>query len=275
MTSYGRIAALERKGAPAVLCTVVAAHGSTPRKAGSKMVVFADGGFEGTIGGGEMESRVIEVALDTLKTGRPQLLHYDFTDPKRGDPGVCGGQMEVYVEPIVPPEKVIVYGAGHVGRAVAELADWLGLDVALCDDRPEMVKETAGLPITCQVVAPDALADQVTIHKRTAVIFTTRGVDVDQLALPGVLASPAAYVGVIGSRRRWQTALDALQADGIDTAALSRVVSPIGLEIEAETPKEIAVSVLAEVMMVLRGGDGARMGAADGLHSAGQAVESD
>lgn len=257
---YQKVSELEREGIHAALCTVVAASGSTPRGTGSKMLVFADGRFEGTIGGGEMESRVIEAALDSLSSGQPQLLSYQFSDPERGDPGVCGGQMEVYVEPVMPPEKVVVYGAGHVGRKVAELAHWLGLQVALLDDRAEMIDEVKGMDVASHLVVPGELARQAAIHARTAVLFTTRNVEVDAVSLPEVLKSEAAYIGVIGSRRRWQTAVKKMLKAGVDAAALARVVSPMGLEIEAETPEEIAVSILAEVIMALRGGDGSRMG---------------
>src|SRR5690349_2172578 len=131
---YQAISELEKNHRPAALCTVTKSEGSTPRHVGSKMLVHADGTFIGTVGGGEMESRVIQAALQVLKDGVIQTLSYNMADPSRGDPGVCGGQVEIFVEPILPPPLLIVIGAGHVGRAVVHLAKWLGFRVAVSDD---------------------------------------------------------------------------------------------------------------------------------------------
>src|SRR5215510_8229274 len=123
---YRALAEIEKDGKPAALCTVIRSEGSTPRHVGSKMLVYPDGRFTGTVGGGEMESRVIKAALESIRSGETQMLSYTMADPARGDPGVCGGQVEVFVEPILPAPTVVVIGAGHVGRAVAHLAKWLG-----------------------------------------------------------------------------------------------------------------------------------------------------
>lgn len=262
MNFYKKILELEAQGEPVVLCTIVSSKGSTPRRTGSKMLVYSDGATEGTIGGGEMESLVIDVALQSLfGSGKPDLLSYSFVDPQRGDPGVCGGSMEVYVEPILPQPSVLIFGAGHVGRALAELAQWLGVYVILADDREEIIgdfKESDADEI--HLLPAEELAEKITIHSRTAVVLTTRGVALDVASLPAILKTPAAYIGVIGSRRRWQTALKKLQEAGVSDADLARIVSPIGLEINAETPEEIALSVMAEITMLRQGGDGKRMG---------------
>src|SRR5262245_28412760 len=115
---YQALAELEKNNESAALCTVVKSEGSTPRHVGSKMLVYSDGKFVGTVGGGEMESRVIKSALETLRSGHAQTLSYTMADPSRGDPGVCGGTVEVFVEPILPPAMIVVIGAGHVGKAV-------------------------------------------------------------------------------------------------------------------------------------------------------------
>ncbi len=125
-TIYRALAELEHSGGGGVLCMIVSSRGSTPRHVGSKMLVYPGGTFIGTVGGGEVESRVIKEALEALNDGQPRMLKYDMVDPGKGDPGVCGGQLEVYVEPILPKPTVVVIGAGHVGRAVAWLAHWMG-----------------------------------------------------------------------------------------------------------------------------------------------------
>jgi xanthine dehydrogenase accessory factor len=254
------LADLERKGQTAALATVVRARGSVPRHPGSKMLVFGDGRIEGTIGGGEMEGRVVEEALRSLQDGSSRLLHYELSNPKDGDPGVCGGEVEVFVEPIGSRPTLVVVGGGHVGQAVVHLARWLGFRTVVSDDRPEYASpETlpeADLHIACALAE---LPNRMTIDAQTYIVLTTRGVAVDVDGLPALLATPAAFIGVIGSRRRWETAAQQLAEHGLPADRIARIVSPMGLELNAETPEEIAVSILAQIIMLRRGGTGDSM----------------
>jgi xanthine dehydrogenase accessory factor len=247
---YQALAELEKNHKAAALCTVIRSEGSTPRHRGSKMLVYADGNFIGTVGGGELESRVIKSALDSIRNETAQTLSYSMADPSRGDPGVCGGQVEVFVEPILPAPLLIVIGAGHVGKAVVHLAKWLGYRVALSDDRAEYCNPVA-IPDADEYypVAMNELPSHITIDKRTVLILTTRGSAIDAAGLSPLLDSPAAYIGIIGSKRRWATTVRALTEKGVDEGKLARVHSPMGLELQSETPEEIAVSILAEVML--------------------------
>lgn len=257
---YRAIAELEANNAAGAVCMVIRTQGSTPRRAGSKLLVYADGSFLGTIGGGDMESRVIAEARQAILDGQPRLLSYNFTDPQRGDPGVCGGQMEVFVEPVIPRPTLVVVGAGHVGRAVVHLAHWLGFRVAVSDDRPEFCNPQAVPGADEYLPVPLAsLPEHLPIGHWTYLVLTTRGVNVDVSGLPALLESPAAYIGVIGSRRRWATARKQLLEAGVPEAKLARVRSPMGLELNAETPEEIAVSILAEIIMLRNGGSGEAM----------------
>lgn len=254
------IADLVARGESAALCTIVSAKGSTPRRAGSKMLVFENGEFTGTVGGGELEHRVLDEAMIAMAEGKPSLLKYSMTDPKRGDPGVCGGQLEVYVEPILPPEKIVVVGGGHVGKAVAHLAKWLGYRVAVSDDRTEFC--THEMNPDADEFYPVPLQDlpaHLKINRQTYFILTTRGSLVDVAGLPALLDSKAAYIGVIGSRKRWAATVKGLVEKGVEPEALERIHSPMGLELNAETPEEIAVSIMAEIIMLGRGGDGQQM----------------
>src|SRR4030043_2145196 len=143
MTLFQALVDLERNNEAGALCTIIRSKGSTPRHVTSKMVVYPDGHIIGTVGGGEVENRVIKEALSAIQDKKPRLLEYNMTDPERGDPGVCGGQLEIYVEPIIPNPILVVVGVGHVGKAVAHLANWLGFVVAVRDDRAEFCNPTS------------------------------------------------------------------------------------------------------------------------------------
>jgi xanthine dehydrogenase accessory factor len=252
--------AAQSGGDPVVLATIVREHGSVPRHAGSKMLVYEDGRIIGTVGGGEMEARVVEAAADVLAEGQPRILPYRLVDPAKGDPGVCGGKVEIFMEPYQPPATVFVIGCGHVGRAVAFLAGWLGFQVVVTDDRPEMV--TPELVPGADRYLPGAIEealDQFKVTTNTYTIVVTRNVLVDRALLPHIAATKTPYIGIIGSKRRWNETKRLLQEDGMTEAQLARFHSPIGLELNAETPEEIAVSILAEVIMLQRGGTGERM----------------
>lgn len=261
MSIYQLLAQIEASGQSAALCTVIASQGSTPRHVGSKMLVYTDGRIEGSVGGGELEDRVVAAAQEAMNTGQPRALEFSMVDPQRGDPGVCGGTMTVFVEPILPPPTIVVIGAGHVGRAVVHLAKWLGFRVAISDDRPEFCTPEAAPGADVYLPCPMAdIPTQYPISHAHYLILTTRSVLVDVPGLPALLETPAAYIGIIGSKRRWATTRERLRAAGVPDEQLNRVTSPMGLELNAETPEEIAVSILAEIIMLRRGGDGRRMG---------------
>jgi len=173
---------------------------------------------------------------------------------------VCGGTVEVFVEPILPAPTLVVVGGGHVGKAVAHLAKWLDFRVAVSDDRPEFTNPEANpdadVFYECQM---EELPEKLKINNRTFLVLTTRGVVVDAPGLPPLLESDAAYIGVIGSKRRWKMTVDKLKEMGVPEEQIARVHSPIGLELQAETPKEIAVSIMAEILMLRGDGTGKTM----------------
>ena len=253
MTLYQALADLENNNGLGALCTIVRSRGSTPRHVTSKMIVYPDGHILGTVGGGEVENRVIKEALLSMEERKPRLLEYNMTDPQRGDPGICGGQLEIYVEPIIPKPVLVVIGAGHVGKAVAHLAKWLGYFVAVSDDRPEFCNPESIPDADLFYPLPmEELSKQLDITPWTYLVLTTRGLELDVAGLPSLLDSKAGYIGVIGSKRRWIMTTKKLLEAGIPDTKLEMVHSPIGLDIHAETPEEIAVSILAEIIL-LRG----------------------
>ena len=255
-----RLTEADRKGQPVALCTVIRAQGSVPRHEGSKMLVFEDGSIEGSIGGGELESRVIAEALGALADGQTRITPYSLSNPADGDPGVCGGEVEVFVDPIGKKPTVVVFGGGHVGSAVIHLAHWLGFRTVVADDRAEFASVESAPEADEHIVCPLAtLAQRVRIDPSTYLVLTTRGVSIDVEGVPALLESPAAYIGIIGSRRRWETAAAELEGRGVPRATLERIHSPMGLELNAETPEEIAVSILSEIILLRRGGTGESM----------------
>jgi xanthine dehydrogenase accessory factor len=257
---YQLMAELQQRGESFAICTIIAAQGSTPRHIGSKMLVFENGEFTGTVGGGELEHRVLDEAKLAISDGKARKLNYSMNDPARGDPGVCGGQVEVFVEPVLPAPKIIVIGGGHVGKAVVHLAKWLGFRVAVSDDRLEFCTPEMNPDADEFYPVPMAeLAQHVNINRQTYLILTTRGVATDVPGLPALLATRAAYIGVIGSRRRWSMTVKGLQEAGLNAESIARIHSPIGLELNAETPEEIAVSILAEIIMLRNEGSGKPM----------------
>jgi len=260
MSLYARLQELERLGAPAVLCTVVRTRGSVPRHAGAKMLVHAGGRIDGTIGGGELESRVVRDALAALQDGTPRLVRYPLVNPAAGDAGVCGGEVEIFVEPVRPEPTVLVVGGGHVGRALVHLAKWLGFRVVLSDDRPEFCTPEAVPGADVYLTMPLVqLAREFQFTSETQIVLTTRNMQVDVVGLPPLLDVPHAYLGVIGSRRRWAAAMAEMEAQGVPREKLARVHAPVGLELNAETPEEIALSILSEIVMLRRKGTGAIM----------------
>jgi len=257
---YEALMEVRRLGKTAVLATIIRDQGSVPRHAGSKMLVFPDGKLVGTVGGGEMESRVITAVPSLLKNGTPDILHYELADPARGDPGVCGGQVDIFMEPILPDPTVLVIGCGHVGQALVDLAHWLGFRVIACDDRADLCNpEKTPYADEYLILPPDQIAARAPIHARTYIVAVTRGVPLDMQIMPALLDTPARYIGVIGSRRRWATAVKQLKDKGYDSKRLKSIHAPIGLELNAETPREIAVSIMAEIISLERGGTGQPM----------------
>ncbi|MEZ4515818.1 MAG: XdhC/CoxI family protein [Chloroflexota bacterium] len=234
---------------PVALATVIRAQGSVPRRAGAKMLIYADGRTVGSVGGGEMESRIVVAAQDALGSGQSQVIPYSLVDPGRGDPGVCGGNVEIFVEPYLPQATLYIFGCGHVGQSLAALGKWLGYRVVAHDDRPDLATADHMPDADAVLTGPidDILAAEP-LDEHTYAALVTRNVVLDRELLPAILASPVPYIGVMGSRRRWEETRRLLLADGVSPESLDRITSPIGLELHAETPNEIAVSIMAQII---------------------------
>ncbi len=244
-----------RFGRRAVLATIVRSSGSTPRTMGARLIVHADGTSRGTIGGGAFEAMVIFDAKALLAAPKlaPALKRYTFTEHGEDALGMaCGGTAEVLLEPTGPSERLIVFGAGHVGLALARLARTVGFAPELIDDRPEWCEiaraEALGRVWQC---GGDYQSGIPELDPSCFIAVVTRCHRTDRAALKAVIGLNARYVGLIGSRRKKAVIFAALGAeDGVPQEALARVHCPIGLPIGGETPEEIAVSIVAELLQV-------------------------
>ena len=252
----------EATGEAAALVTIVATEGSTPQKAGARMLVRADGSQVGTIGGGCVEAEMARRARQVLASRRPQLAGYDLTPEQAGEDGlVCGGRMQVFIEPIEGQPVLCLFGAGHVAQPLAHLAHLAGFRVEVLDDRPRFANAER-FPEAARVVVDDftAGAGQLTLGPNTYAVVVTRGHKGDGEALRAVLGRGLRYVGLLGSRPKMVHVFQALLEQGLRPEELERVHTPVGLDIGAQTPEEIAVSILAEMIAVRRGVDPARSG---------------
>jgi xanthine dehydrogenase accessory factor len=246
--------ALDR-GEPAALVTIVSTTGSTPQRVGAKMLVFADGRMVGTIGGGCYENDAFGKAREAIAARKPQLLHYELSDDFAQETGlVCGGQMDVYIEPIEPSPELYVIGAGHVGSQLATLAHAVGFRVHIVDDREKFANRER-FPHAAEVVAEDIPEWLARTHlpPHAYVVIVTRGHTNDLEALRALAPRELRYLGLIGSRAKVARIYEALEGDGMSRESLARVHAPIGLDIGAVTPQEIAVSILAELIAVKHG----------------------
>jgi xanthine dehydrogenase accessory factor len=246
--------ALER-GERAALVTIVSTTGSTPQRVGAKMLVFGDGRIVGTIGGGCYENDAFGRAREAILNRRPELVHYELSDDFAQETGlICGGQMDVYIEPIEPAPELFIIGAGHVGFHLARLAGDVGFRVHVIDDR-EKFANTERFPGAVEVVVDDipSWLAHTSLPPQGYAVVVTRGHTNDLEALRALAPRELRYLGLIGSRAKVARIYEALATDNMPPAALARVHAPIGLDIGAVTPQEIAVSILAELIAVKHG----------------------
>jgi xanthine dehydrogenase accessory factor len=246
--------ALER-GEPAALVTIVSTTGSTPQRVGAKMLVFPDGRLVGTIGGGCYENDAFWKAREAITSRKPQLVHYELDDDFAQETGlICGGQMSVYIEPIEPSPELYVIGAGHVGFHLATMAQDLGFQVHVVDDREKFASRER-FPHATEVVTEDipTWLNRTSLPSHAYVVIVTRGHTNDLDALRALAPKELRYLGLIGSRAKVARISDQLLSEGMAPALLTQVHAPIGLDIGAVTPQEIAVSILAELIAVKHG----------------------
>ncbi len=251
---YQEIVEITTRGEEAALVTIVSATGSTPREVGTKMLVRSDGNLVGSIGGGSVEAQVCRQAMEVIKTGKPQRLHISLTGREGEEAGmICGGDMEVFIEPILSSPTLYIFGGGHISRSVAKIGKLLGFKIAVIDDRAEFANPER-FPEAELILAEDfhQAFSKLKIDKSGYIVIVTRNHQNDELVLELALGTQAKYIGMIGSKNKNKTIFSHLLTKGISQELLDKVHAPIGLEIHAQTVEEIAVSILAEIIKVRR-----------------------
>ncbi len=235
---------------PLALCIVVATKGSTPRKAGAKMIVSKSGSIFGSIGGGNLEKKVIENALAVIENNQAQVFRHELLQQHEM---CCGGTVDIYIEPIMQKNKLYIFGAGHTGQALSNYAVDMDFDITVVDDRAEYIEQINKLGVKTLCADFEQALNALPFDERTSIVILTYNHDTDRQILAYCLGKPHAYLGMIGSRRKiLVTKKRFLDAKIATLEALDRVDMPIGMDIKAETPQEIAISILARLIVVKR-----------------------
>jgi xanthine dehydrogenase accessory factor len=258
---FQRIADLHQERAPFALATLIHAEESTPRNTGARMVIFPDGTTEGTIGGGALEKLVTEDGVRLLGEGKSERIHYDLGTGKKGVATgmICGGKVEVLIESFSSFSRLFIFGAGHVGRMLAELAEVLGMAYWVIDNREEYTGREL-FPGAAGVLHAEFSEsfEQLPIDENSFIVIVTYGHQFDGVCLEGALETDARYIVMIGSRKKVRTILDNLGKKGVNVQD-ERVYAPVGLELGDSSPEEIGISILAEILKIKSGGSGVHM----------------
>jgi xanthine dehydrogenase accessory factor len=250
MDIYEEIVNLRRAGRRGAVATIVNVRGSIPSFKTAKMLVRDDGSIVGTIGGGCVEADVWQAAREVMESERPRTLSFDLNNDPKYDTGlVCGGTLEIFVEPILPPAELYIFGAGHVATSLYKVARMAGFDITVVDDRDAYANRER-FPEAQQVIAEDfdKATTRLTPSESSHIVIVTRGHRDDMRVLRWAIQTPARYVGMIGSKRKTIAIFKELQKEGIPAHLFDRVHAPVGLDIGAITPEEIAVSITAELI---------------------------
>lgn len=245
---------LRRSGERCALATIVEVNGSIPSFESAKMLVRSDGTIVGTIGGGCVEAEVWTAAREVMESGKPRRLRFNLGQDAAYDEGlICGGQLEVFIEPVEPQNRAIIFGAGHISKSIAQLTSLIGFNTTVVDNR-ESFANRERFPEADSVLAGEyeEVFPSLDVNTSSYIIIVTRGHRDDMRVLRWAVATPARYIALIGSKRKVLNVVKELENEGLPRECFDRVYGPMGLNIGALTPEEIAVSVAAEIVAVRR-----------------------
>lgn len=258
MDIYEEIVRLRGEGRKGAIATITSVRGSIPSFQTAKMLVRDDGSIVGTVGGGCVEAEVWQAAREVMETEKPRTLHFDLNQNPKYDTGlVCGGTLEIFVEPVLPPGELLIFGAGHVAHNLYKVARIAGFDVTVADDRASYASRER-FPDAKEVVADDfdKIMQQLAPGENCFVVIVTRGHRDDMRLLRWAVETPARYIGMIGSKRKVISIYRELENEGVAREKFQRVHAPIGLDIGAITPEEIAVAIVGELIAIRRHAEG-------------------
>jgi xanthine dehydrogenase accessory factor len=254
MDIFEELVRLRREGRKCALATIVQVQGSIPSYQSAKLLIRDDGSIAGTIGGGCVEAEVWNAAREVIESGKAKHLSFNLGQDAAYDNGlICGGQLEVFVEPVFPQPKAFIFGAGHISKSLAKVAALAGFSTAVIDDR-ESFASRERFPETDEIHAGEYedVVPRLAINESGYVVIVTRGHRDDMRVLRLVAGSSARYIAMIGSKRKVISVIKELEREGVARERLERIYAPMGLEIGAESPEEIAISVVAEMIAVRR-----------------------
>jgi xanthine dehydrogenase accessory factor len=254
MDLYDEIVKLRNQGRRSAVATIVGAHGSIPSFETAKMLVRDDGSIQGTIGGGCVEAEVWQAAREVMESEKPRSLTFNLNQNPKYDTGlVCGGTLEIFIEPVIPPATLYIFGAGHVSRSLHKVAQVAGFETIVIDDR-ESYASRERFPEAKEVIAEDfeLASTRIVPNASSYIVIVTRGHRDDMRVLRWAVQTQARYVGMIGSKRKTISIFRELTKDGVPAELFRRVHAPVGLDIGAITPEEIAVAITAELIAVRR-----------------------
>jgi xanthine dehydrogenase accessory factor len=259
MDIYEELVRLRRLGQKCAIATIVQVRGSIPSYESAKLLVREDGSMAGTIGGGCVEAEVWNAAREVIETEKPKHLTFNLGQDAAYDNGlICGGQLDVFVEPVVPQPRAFIFGAGHISKSLSKVATLAGFETVIVDDR-ESFANRERFPEAGEIYAGEyeEVCAKLFVNETSYLIIVTRGHRDDMRVLRWAVTTPARYIAMIGSKRKVINVIKELEKEGIPRESFERIFAPMGFEIGAVSPEEIAISVAAEMIAARRNADSA------------------
>ena len=254
MDLYAEIVRLRKAGQKCAVATIVQVNGSIPSYESAKMLIREDGSIMGTIGGGCVEADVWTAAREVIETEKPRHLTFSLGQDAAYDNGlICGGQLDIFVEPVTPEPRAFIFGGGHVSKSISKIANMAGFATVIVDDR-EAFANKERFPEADETFADEYenVFPKLNVTSSAYLVIVTRGHRDDMRVLRWAVGTPARYIAMIGSKRKTISVVKELVKEGIAREAFEKIYAPMGLEIGAETPEEIAISVVAEMIATRR-----------------------
>ena len=257
MDLYDEIVRLRKLGQKCAVATIVQVNGSIPSFESAKILVREDGSFMGTVGGGCVEAEVWNAAREVIETEKPRHLSFSLGQDAAYDEGlICGGQLNIFVEPVIPQPRAFIFGGGHVSKGISKIATLAGFSTSIIDNREAFAnKERFPEAEATYAEEYEDVFPKLPVNSSSYIIIVTRGHRDDMRVLRWAVNTPARYIAMIGSKRKTISVVHELEKEGISREAFDKVFAPMGLEIGAEMPEEIAISVVAEMIAVRRAPD--------------------